>query len=561
MDPREGGEEMTNNKLINVLINEEKHAITSGTKVIDLLNSLKLDPEYPVVAVKINNHIRDLNTAIEEDAEIKLMDMASEAGLRIYRRSATFILIKAGRELFPGRQLIVKHSLSNGLYCEFVDEDINEEEIKQLEEKMQEIVNQNRPITRLALPKEEAIEIFKQQGEEDKVDLLSNRDKSHIHVYELDGFYEYFYGYMLPNTGMVNKFRLIPYSHGLILQTPEIENPNVLKPYKNQPKLAGVFREAKEWADMLETPHTAALNKAIRKNNIDEIIRINEALHEKKIALIADDICHNPNKRLILISGPSSSGKTTFAQRLLIQLRVNGRRPVSISLDNYFIDRELTPKDENGDYDFEALEAIKLDLFNDHLNRLLKGEEVEVPIYNFHKGTSEPNGVLMKVPLGEPIIIEGIHALNDKLTFSIPAENKYLIYVSALTQLNIDYTNRIPTTDCRLLRRMIRDSRTRGYDALNTIKRWPSVRRGEEKNIFPFQENADVMFNTSLVYELAVLRPFAEKLLKEIGPEHDEYGEARRLLKFLSYFEPITSEGIPPNSILREFVGGSWFKH
>ncbi|NLB88048.1 MAG: nucleoside kinase [Syntrophomonadaceae bacterium] len=552
---------MNDNKLITVQINGEKYEITSGTKVVDLLDTLKLETQYPIVAVMINNNLSDLNTAIQTDAEIKLIDLTSEAGLRVYRRSATFILIKAARELYPNRQLIVKHSLSNGLYCEFMDEETNEEEIKLIEKQMQEIINQNKPLNRLYLSKEEAIEIFKKQGQTDKVDLLSTRDKSHIHVYELDGFYEYFYGYMLPYTGMVDKFRLISYSHGLILQTPEIDQPTSLKPYKNQPKLAGIFREAKEWADMLETPHAAALNQAIERNNIDDIIRINEALHEKKIALIADDICHNPNKRLILISGPSSSGKTTFAQRLLIQLRVNGRRPVSISLDNYFIDRELTPRDENGDYDFEALEAIKLDLFNDHLTRLLKGEEVEVPIYNFQKGTSEPKGILMKVPVGEPIIIEGIHALNDKLTYSIPTDNKYLIYVSALTQLNIDYTNRIPTTDCRLLRRMIRDSRTRGYDALSTIKRWPSVRRGEEKNIFPFQENADVMFNTSLVYELAVLRPYAEKLLLEIGPENEEYAEARRLLKFLSYFEPISADGVPPNSILREFVGGSWFKH
>lgn len=552
---------MNDNKLITVQINGEKYEITSGTKVVDLLDTLKLETQYPIVAVMINNNLSDLNTAIQTDAEIKLIDLTSEAGLRVYRRSAAFILIKAVRDLYPQRQLIVKHSLSNGLYCEFRDEETNDEEIKLIERQMQEIVNQNKPINRLYIAKEEAIEIFRKQGQTDKVDLLTTRDKSFIHVYELDGFYEYFYGFMLPNTGMVDKFRLISYNYGLILQTPEMDQPDTLKPYKSQPKLAGIFREAKEWADMLETPHAAALNKAIEKNNIDDIIRINEALHEKKIALIADDICHDPNKRLILISGPSSSGKTTFAQRLLIQLRVNGRRPVSISLDNYFIDRELTPKDENGDYDFEALEAIKLDLFNDHLTRLLKGEEVEVPIYNFQKGTSEPKGILMKVPVGEPIIIEGIHALNDKLTYSIPAENKYLIYVSALTQLNIDYTNRIPTTDCRLLRRMIRDSRTRGYDALSTIKRWPSVRRGEEKNIFPFQENADVMFNTSLVYELAVLRPYAEKLLMEIGPEHEEYAEARRLLKFLSYFEPIPSDGVPPNSILREFIGGSWFKH
>ena len=553
---------MDKNQLVTVTINGAgEFKIPRNTRVADFLDSLKLEAKHPVVAVVINNHISDLNTSIREDSYMKLLDTSTEAGLRIYRRSATFILIKASRELFSDRQLIVKHSLSNGLYCEFKDVETNDGEVAAIEEKMREIVNAAQPINRIVVAKEEALKIFSRQGQEDKVTLLSHREKEQVHVFELEGFYEYFYGYMLPNTAMVDQFRLIPYSYGFILQTPEIDAPGSLKPYVKQEKLAGIFREAKEWADMLETPHVAALNEQIEKNNIDDIIRINEALHEKKIALIADAICHDRNKRLILISGPSSSGKTTFAQRLLIQLRVNGRRPVSISLDNYFVDRELTPKDEEGNYDFEALEAIKLDLFNDHLNRLLNGEEVEVPVFSFQKGTTEPEGILLKVPAGEPIIIEGIHALNDKLTFSIPVINKYRIYVSALTQLNVDYTNRIPTTDCRLLRRMIRDSRTRGYDALNTISRWPSVRRGEEKNIFPFQENADVMFNTSLVYELAVLKPYAEKLLKGIGPENEEYAEARRLLKFLSYFKPVSPDGIPPNSILREFVGGSWFKH
>jgi uridine kinase len=321
-----------------------------------------------------------------------------------------------------------------------------------------------------------------------------------------------------------------------------------------------IHKEAKDWAGMLQTPHLAALNEIIERGNIDDIIQVNEALHEKKIAYIADSICTNPEIRLVLIAGPSSSGKTSFAQRLLIQLRVNGRRPVSISMDNYFVDRLDTPRDENGDYDFESIEAMNLDLFNDHLSRLINGEEVEIPIYNFKKGCSEDRGIMIKVPAGEPIIIEGIHGINNRLTWRIPQEQKFKIYVSALTQLNLDYSNRIPTTDCRLIRRIIRDSRTRGYSALDTIKRWPSVRRGEEKNIFPYQENADVMFNSSLVYELSVLKPYAEILLEGISSEHFEHVEARRLLKFLSYFRAIEPNSIPPNSILREFIGGSWFK-
>lgn len=553
---------MDTKQLIEVTINGYgQHQILPNTRVIDLLEQLGLRDDHNIVGAAVNNHICDLNKSIIEASNIKFLDKSTEAGIRIYRRSAAFVLIKASRILYPKRQLTVKHSISNGLYCEFEDRDTSEYEIMALEEKMREIVKANYPINRNAISKKDAIEIFDRQGQYDKVTLLSQREKDLVHVFELDGFYEYFYGYMVPNTNMVCHFRLFPYGRGLILQTPEIDSPNELGPYKAQEKLATIFKEAREWADMLETPHVAALNEKVIENSINDIIHINEALHEKKIALIADEICQDRDKRIILISGPSSSGKTTFAQRLLIQLRVNGRRPVAVSLDNYFVDRQLTPKDADGNYDFEALEAIKLDLFNEHLNLLLNGEEVEVPIFSFQKGTTEAEGVLLKVPTGEPIIIEGIHALNDKLTFSIPVINKYRIHVSALTQLNIDYTNRIPTTDCRLLRRMIRDSRTRGYDAINTLNRWPSVRRGEEKNIFPFQENADVMFNTSLVYELAVLKPFAEELLNAIGPENEEYGEARRLLKFLSYFKAVAADEIPPNSILREFVGGSWFKH
>ncbi|MDD3899521.1 MAG: nucleoside kinase, partial [Syntrophomonadaceae bacterium] len=413
---------------------------------------------------------------------------------------------------------------------------------------------------RMTVPKEEARRIFARQGQMDKVKLLEFRDKDHVHIYELDGFYEYFYGYMLPFTGLINCFRLLNYPPGLILQTPEKDNPGHIEEYLEQPKLAQVFQEAKKWAEMLDTPHVAALNDIITHGSAGDLIRVNEALHEKKIAYIADRICADSGIRVVLISGPSSSGKTTFAQRLLIQLRVNGRRPVMVSLDDYFVDRDLTPRDEDGDYDFEALEALKLDLFNDHLIRLIKGEEVEMPIYSFKDGCCALQGRMTRVPLGEPIIIEGIHGLNEHLTWSIPREQKFKIYISALTQLNVDYTNRIPTTDSRLLRRILRDSRTRGYSARETLERWPSVRRGEERNIFPFQENADVMFNSSLVYELSVLRPYVEPLLLEISPEYPQNLEARRLLKFLSYFQELGADEVPHNSILREFVGGSCFK-
>ena len=530
-----------------------------GTSLDDFTAGLQQGRDKPVVAGIINNRLRDLSFPLDRDSELELVDLYSEAGLKIYRRSAAFLLLKACKDLFPQRRLMIKHTLSNGTYCEFLDETVNNVEVEQIARRMQEIVEADLPIKRKRLPKPQAQELLARQNKPDTVKILAYRDKEEVHIYELDGFYEYFYGYMVSHTGVLNKFKLIYYPPGLILQTPEPNDPNLNQPFHDQCKLFQVYQEAKAWAGMLNTPHLAALNDIIEKGRIEDLIRVNEALQEKKIAQIADMIVNNPAVRLVLIAGPSSSGKTTFAQRLLIQLRVNGRRPVSISLDNYFIDQKLTPLDENGEYDFEAIEALKLDLFNDHLTRLIEGEEIEMPIYDFKQGCCLEKGIKLSVPAGEPIIIEGIHGLNDQLTWSIPREQKFKIYVSALTQLNIDYANRIPTTDCRLIRRIIRDSRTRGYSALNTIKRWPSVRRGEEKHIFPFQENADIMFNSSLVYELAALKPLAEPLLKEISADHREYVEARRLLKFLSYFRSISSEPIPPNSILREFVGDSWF--
>lgn len=535
------------------------YRVMSGTLLGELAGQLQGVSVYPIVAGIIGNHLRDSFYLLDRDCEVELVDLSSEMGLKIYRRSAAYLLLKACFDLFPERRLMIKHTLSNGLYCEFLNGPSNDAEIEQISKRMHELVAEDLPIRKILLAKEEASRIFAAQGKEDTIKNLEYRDKAKVHVYELDGFYEYFYGYMVNRTALLKKFKLLNYSPGMVLQTPEKNDLDLVQPFHELPQLFQIYQEAKAWAGRLDTPHLAAMNEIIARGEINDLIRVNEALQEKKIAQIADMICSNPETRLVLIAGPSSSGKTTFAQRLLIQLRVNGRRPVSISLDNYFIDKCLTPLDEAGDYDFEAIEALKLDLFNEHLGRLIDGEEVEVPIYDFKLGTCLPQGMPLTVPAGEPIIIEGIHGLNDRLTWSIPKEQKFKIYVSALTQLNIDYANRIPTTDCRLIRRIVRDSRTRGYSALNTIKRWPSVRRGEEKNIFPFQENADIMFNTSLVYELAALKPLVEPLLQEIGPDHPEHLEARRLLKFLSYFRAITSASIPPNSILREFVGGSWF--
>lgn len=535
-------------------------SVPVGSSAEELAFKIKDRIGVPIMAVAVNNELQDLSFTFTEPCQVRLITLDSEAGLRIYRSSAAFLLIRAVREVFPNRKLVIRHSLSNGLFCEFLDYEPERNDVEKLQQCMEDLVRRDLPVIRKSIPREEACRIFEQQEQVDKVKLLQFRQKDIVHVYELDGWYEYSYGYMVPRTGMINNFRLLHYPPGIILQTPEVDRPYEIKPYIEQKKLAAVFKESKDWADMLQTPHVAALNDLIANEQVDDLIRINEALHEKKIASIADMICQDPRKRLVLISGPSSSGKTTFAQRLLIQLRVNGRRPVSISLDNYFVNRDDTPRDEYGEYDFESLYALKLDLFNEHLQRLIAGEEVLTPIYNFKRGCCEEEGLLIKVPAGEPIIIEGIHALNEELTSKIPHEQKFRIYVSALTALNIDYTNRIPTTDTRLIRRIIRDSRTRGYGALQTIGRWPSVRSGEEKNIFPFQEHADVMFNSSLVYELAVLKTYAEPLLREIGPENPEYLEAQRLLKFLSYFQPADGSTIPPNSILREFIGGSWFK-
>jgi len=537
------------------------YTVPAGTNLWTIANEFKKSVyKCPIVAARRNNLLINLGTQLTESCEIELVDTTSEVGARIFQRSTTFVLAKACYELFPERQFVVKHTLSNGLFCEFVDTAVQEEEVERIKHRMQQIVSHNLPINKYNLTRTKAIKFLTGKGLINKVNLLKSLPGNNVTLYELDGFYDFFYGQVVPETGILGLFNLIYYNPGMVLQTPEAQNSGFIAPYREQKKLAHIFHEAKDWAKMLNTSYVPELNKIIEAGQIGDLIRINEALHEKKIAFIADQICNNQDIRLVLISGPSSSGKTTFAQRLLIQLKVNGKKPIAISLDDYFVDRDQTPRDENNDFDFEDLLALKLNLFNDHLYRLIRGEKVEIPKYSFTKGTCEPQGTMVCVPEGEPIIIEGIHGLNDQLTWKIDQNKKYKIYVSALTQLNIDYTNRISTTDCRLIRRIVRDNRTRNYKAINTIKRWPSVRRGEEKNIFPYQENADIMFNSFLMYEMAVLKKQAEPLLQTIGPEQYQYAEAQRLLEFLDFFKTAPEDDIPQNSIIREFIGESCFE-
>ncbi|TYP50907.1 nucleoside kinase [Thermosediminibacter litoriperuensis] len=517
----------------------------------------------PVAAAVMGNRVYDLEHTLTGDADIEFLDLSTEAGMRIYARTLVFVFIKACSDVLPGSRVHVEHSIGDGIYCEvYWKEPIGEDDVESIEKRMQELVDKDIPIVKRRMAVEDAAIEFKKMGWDDKVRVLKYVKKDYVDVYELDGLKGFFHGYLLPSTGYVRWFKLKFYLPGIILQHPRRENPTGLLPFKEQPKLFKAIRESERWAHILGVADAGALNDYITSGRAGEIIRIAEALHEKKIAQIADTIYENRDMlRVILIAGPSSSGKTTFAQRLMVQLRVNGLRPISISLDDYFVERDKTPLDSDGKPDFEALEAIDLKLFNQHLAALIQGKEVYLPKYNFITGKREFQRIPVKIEKDQPILVEGIHALNENLTFAIPKEDKFKIYVSALTQLSIDNHNYISTTDTRLLRRIVRDSRCRGADARRTIAMWPSVQKGAQKYIFSFQEEADVMFNSALVYELAVWKKYAEPLLKEIKPEHPEYVTAGYLLKLLEYFEPLEEEWeIPATSIIREFMGNSCFK-
>jgi uridine kinase len=530
-----------------------------GTTLEDFLRAAIPEPEAPLIAALVDGQLRELTYSVTRDCDVTPVDLSESDGVRIYRRSLTFLMVAAARRLFPNIQVYVDHSLPyGGYFCEVENHaPLNEGQLEELTREMQRLVDADLPIERELLPLEEALEIFRARNEEDKLALFENqRDKNYLRIYKLNGHEDYFHGYMVPSTGYLEFYRVLRWGDGFILQFPRRREPARLQDPQHYPQLVTVFREYGRWLRLLGVENVSELNEEVKTGDVRRTILVSEALHEQRIADIARQIwSRRGDVRLVLIAGPSSSGKTTFSKRLAVQLLARGLRPFALELDNYFVDRELTPLDENGEYNFEALEAVDLALFNEHLQALLKGEEVQLPRFNFKVGKREPGDFAQLGP-DHVVIVEGIHGLNPRLVQAIPWESTFRIFASALTQLNLDRHNRVPTTDTRLIRRIVRDARTRGYDAQETIARWESVRRGEKRYIFPNQEYADVMFNSALVYELAVLKPLAEPLLLQVDPASPQRVEAKRLLTFLRWFYPADASMVPENSILREFVGG-----
>lgn len=518
---------------------------------------------YPhmIIMARVNGKLRELNYVIPPDADVEFITIGDKVGEQSYRRTATLILTKAVSDVIgKDAGLIVQFSMHKGYYCEICGHmPIEEEVLEKIEKRMKELIRQNLTIKKQIVTSDEAQKIFRSNGMEAKARLLKYRRSSWVNMYQLEDISDYYYGYMAPSTGYIKWFELIPFHEGFVIQMPVAEAPEILQRFEPSEKIFHALKESTIWGEKIGVCNAGQLNEYICKGDITELMLVSEALQEKNISEIAEDI-YNKGKRIVLIAGPSSSGKTTFSHRLSVQLRARGLKPHPIAVDNYFLDREKTPRDEQGNYNFECLEAINIKQFNDDMNGLLAGERVELPIFNFISGKSEyGKNNYMQIGQEDVLVIEGIHCLNDALTPSIPKEDKYKVYISALTQLNLDEHNRIATTDARLLRRIVRDAAHRGTKASETIAMWYSVRRGEEVNIFPYQESADRLFNSALIYELSVLKQFAEPLLFNIRPEQKEYEEAKRLLRLLDYFVGVTSENVPKNSILREFIGGSYF--
>ena len=547
--------------MITLNYKEKEYTVEKGKKVADFIKE-NLDVDlYTIMACKIDNEVKALSYILRDNCKLDLIDYTTADGSRIYVRGLIFVMTKAFEDLYPEKKIIINYSLGHSLYCETTDGSvISDEEIENVRNKMNEIIEKDTEFVKSELPVEDAKKLYARRNRLDKIGLLENRMKSHVSIYSCGSTVNYFYGVMPISTGFMKYYELIKYENGVLLIYPRRSNPTQIEKIRDTKKLYTTFDEYDKLHKILGVGNISELNSWIKSGNISEVIRISEALHEKKIANIADMIANDKKRKLILIAGPSSSGKTTFAQRLGIQLRVNGITSIALSMDNYFVNREDTPHDENGNYDFECLEAIDLKLFNEQLTALLNGEEVELPTFDFTDGQRKYLGNTAKLKENQVLIVEGIHGLNDKLTASIEREKKFKIYISALTVLNIDYHNRISTTDTRLVRRIVRDNQFRGYSALHTLKMWYSVNRGERKHIFPYQEEADAMFNSSLIYELAVLKDYAVPLLKEIDSSVPEYSEAKRLLNMLSFFESIKTDVIPKTSLLKEFIGGSAFK-
>ena len=517
--------------------------------------------EYRVVAAKFNNEYKNLQFQIKEDGIIELIDLSQKEGMKVYIRTLTYIAGKAFEKICPGEKMTVNYQLANSMFYDADRVEIDDEFIQKMNKEMKSIVEKDLPIKQVVMNREEAKEFYERTDSSKgrlQFDLEENQE---IFMYYCEDYYNYCYGTLADQTGYVNIFRVEKYNDGFLIRYPSLKTPNKLSIGRDTKKLAWALEEYEDLHRILNVNTVYKLNTAIKEDRIKDVILLAEALHEKKIADMADEIAKNRKIKMILIAGPSSSGKTTFAQRLGIQLRLNAIKPVTISVDNYFVERKDTPKDENGNYDFECLEAIDLELFNTHLTKLLHGEEVEIPEFDFLEGTKRYKGKKLKMEDDEVLVIEGIHCLNDKLTQTIPQEQKYKIYISALTVLNMDRFNRISTTDNRLLRRIVRDYQFRGYSAKHTLKAWDSVNKGEEKNIFPFQEEANCIFNTSLIYEIGALKPIVMPLLQEITKEEPEHTEAERLINLVRYFEPIPAEYVPNNSLLKEFLGGGDFKY
>ncbi len=537
-----------------------------GSTLLDIYYGFNLNFPYQVVSAKVNNRSEGLTFRVYNNKDVEFLDVRDPSGMRTYVRSLCFILYKAVNELFPDGKLYVEHPVSKGYFCNLrIGRPIELEDVQAIKKRMQEIIAENIPFHRVECHTTEAVRVFNERGMDDKVKLLETSGSLYTYYYTLGDTVDYYYGNLLPSTGFIKLFDLIKYYDGLLLRIPNKENPNVLEDVVKQEKMLDVFKEHLRWNHIMGLSNVGDFNLACEKGHATDLINVAEALQEKKIAQIADEIFsrseNGTRAQLVLISGPSSSGKTTFSKRLSVQLMTNGLKPYPISLDNYFVDREQTPLDEKGNYDYESLYALDLKLFNEQLQALLHGEEVELPRFNFTTGKKEFKGDKLRIDKHTILILEGIHALNPELTPHIPDESKYKIYVSALTTISLDDHNWIPTTDNRLLRRIIRDYNYRGYSAQETISRWPSVRAGEDKWIFPYQENADVMFNSALLFEFAVLRYHAEPILNSVPRNCPEYAEAYRLLKFIKYFTPVQDKEIPPTSLLREFLGGSSFKY
>lgn len=550
--------------MLAVKINGEVRTYPEGTTFLEIAKDFQPQYEDDILLVRANGKLKELHKTLREDSEVSFITFKDPVGKKTYERSAIFILMKAFYEIVPRekiKKVQIDFALGNGIYGEVVgDVKLDAEILKRVKEEMVSIVEQQIPIMKRSVNTDEAVELFRSHGMLDKEQLFKFRRASRVNIYSIEKFEDYFYGYMVQNTGYVKYFDLIPYHNGFLLILPREKNPKEAKQEPFREKLFHVLRDSYRWSDSLEVPNVAALNNMICEGKGAELIMMQEALQEKNIGNIAEMAAKDPDRRIIMIAGPSSSGKTTFSHRLATHFQALGFNPHPIAVDNYFRNREDYPRDEFGNIDMEALGCVDIETFNDHMNALLDGKKVEIPRFNFHTGKREYKGNYLQMGKKDVLIIEGIHCLNDELSYALPKESKFKIYISALTQLNVDEHNRIPTTDGRLIRRMVRDARTRGTSAFETIQMWQSVRRGEDKNIFPFQESADVMFNSALVYELAVLKLYAEPLLFGIPRDSVEYDEAKRLLKFLDYFLGMDSEMIPKNSIIREFIGGSCLK-